>query len=101
MLVAARHVTCTQLLKFSIGKTKTDAKFLSWRLSFYKRHPFRSKKKKKEQQVTLFLFGVGRRSIAAAEASVHGQITGKTAVSLYLSSSRYLIAIKITDQCPM
>ena len=68
---------------------------------FYKRHPFRSKKKEEQQQVTLFLFGVGRRSIAGAEALVHGQITGKTAVSQYLSSSRYIVAIKITDQCPM
>ena len=34
---------------------------------FYKRHPFRSKKKKEQQQVTPVLFAVARRSIAEAE----------------------------------
>ena len=69
-------------LFFSIGKTKADAKFLLWVLSYTGNFLtsdtlFAVKKKKQQQQVTLVLLRVARSSITEAETFVHAQITGK------------------------
>ena len=58
---------------------------------FYTRHPFTVKEK--EQQVTLVLFGVARCLIAEAKASAHAQISGKSAVLQYPTSSINLINV--------
>ena len=44
--------------------------------------------KKQQQEVTPVLFGLAhvRRSIAEAEATVHGQIKGKATMSQYLAT---------------
>lgn len=77
---------------------------------FHRRsHPFRYKKKKQQQQeVTPDLFEVAqvRRSIADAEATVHGQIKGKATVTVvvYVSDDRSsinLILVKITHRWSM
>ena len=55
----------------------------------------------KKEQVTTVLFEVARRSIAEDEASVHGQITGNTAMLQHLASSLNLFLIKTTHRWPM